>query len=129
MFTYQIRHETLQKIRVGIFLGIQTRINIPPTPVVGAQLSWYYWKYLIKSDDTVVNIGSNTWGNIPSCAGLYYLTLTAANTNKLGPLVLYINDAALSKPVLMYFEVVSKNVYDAKYGVTLLKVELEAQKF
>ncbi|MBE3101020.1 MAG: hypothetical protein IMZ47_01970 [Firmicutes bacterium] len=119
----------MQKIRVGIFLGIQTKINIPPAPVVGAQLSWYYWKYAIKSDDTVVNIGSGLWGDIPGCAGLYYLTLTAVNTNKLGPLVLYINDAALYKPVLMYFEVVSKNVYDAKYGVELLKVEPEAQEF
>ena len=129
MFTYQLRYETTQKIRVGVLLDKRSKFLDPVTPVSGALLSWYYWKYLIKADDTIVNIGSNLWIDIPNCSGLYYLTLTVSNTNKLGPLVLYIHDEQLAVPILMHFEVIRKNLYDSKYGTELLKVEPEAQEF
>lgn len=130
MFTYQLRHETEQKIRVGVLLTKQVKLTDPLNPVYGALLSWYYWRYLVKADETSVDIVNHNWSDIPNCAGLYYLTLTAEDTNKLGPLVLYIYDAgSLGSPILMYFEVIDKNVYDAKYGIELLKVEPEAQEF
>ncbi len=130
MFSYQIRHETQQKIRVGVLLTRQTKLTDPLNPISGAQLSWYYWKYIVKADETIVNIGTHVWADIPGCAGLYYLTLTSEDTNKLGSLVLYINDSvSLGRPILMYFEVIVKNVYDAKFGSDLLKVEPGAQKF
>lgn len=130
MFTYQLRHETEQKIRVGVLLTKQVKLTDPLDPIYGALLSWYYWRYLVKADETIVDVVNHTWSDIPSCAGMYYLTLTAVDTNKLGSLVLYIYDAgSLGKPILMHFEVIDKNVYDAKYGVELLKVESEAQEF
>lgn len=128
MFSHELRHETEQTVRVGVLLTKQTKLTDPLDPIYGAQLSWYYWRYVVKADGVIVDIVNHTWSDIPSCAGLYYLTFTVSDTNKLGPLVLYINDAyTLGKPILMYFEVVKKNVYDAKYGGALLKVETEPQ--
>lgn len=128
MFSYELRHETEQIVRVGVLLTKQSKLTDPLDPIYGAKLSWYYWKYIIKSDNTVVDIVSRAWSDIPSCEGLYYLTLTSMDTNKLGSLVLYIYDASsLGKPIFMNFEVIKKNVYDAKYGDALLKVETEPQ--
>ena len=130
MFTHQLRHETEQKVRVGVLLTKQNKLTDPLNPVYGASLNWYFWRYLVKADETIVDIVNHIWNDIPSCAGLYYLTLTVTDTNKLGPLVLYIFDAeSLGTPILMHFEVIRKNLYDSKYGIELLKVEPEAQEF
>jgi len=125
----ELRHNTEQKVRVGVLLTKQTKLTDPLNPVSGALLSWYYWKYIIKSDETVINLLSNNWIDIPNCAGCYYLTLTATNTNQLGPLIVYIFDASsLGKPIYMEFEVVSRNFWDAKYNNNLLSIESQAQK-
>lgn len=128
MFFHELRHETRQVVRVGVLLAKQKRFADPLSPIYGAQLSWYYWRYIVKANGAVVDIVNRNWNDIPSCAGLYYLTFTVWDTNKLGPLVLYIHDAiSLGKPILMHFEVINKNVYDSKYGNELLKVETEPQ--
>lgn len=128
MFSQQLRYETKQVVRVGVLLAKQRKLTDPLVPVNGAQLSWYYWRYIVKANGHVVDIVNRAWSDIPSCAGLYYLTFTVGNTNKLGPLVLYIHDTELlNEPILMHFEVINKNVYDAKYGSALLKVETEPQ--
>jgi hypothetical protein len=126
MFTYQLRYNTKQVVRVGVFLAKQRKLTDPLTPIVGAQLSQFYWRYVVKANGGVVDVVNRLWKDIPSCSGLYYLTLTAWNTNQLGPLVLYIHDQdLLNEPILMHFEVIDKNVYDSKYGNELLKVETE----
>lgn len=128
MFSQELRHETEQIVRVGVFLTKQVKLTDSLDPVSGAQLSWYYWRYIVKADGTVVDILSHTWSDIPSCAGLYYLTLLLTDTDKLGSLILYVYDAtSLGKPILINFEVIKKNVYDARYGSALLKVESEPQ--
>lgn len=124
----KLRHETEQIVRVGVLLTKQTKLTDSLDPIYGAELSWYWWRYIVKADGTVVDIVNHSWNDIPQCAGLYYLTFTVLDTNKLGTLVLYIYDAeSLGRPVLMYFEVIDKNVYDSKYGNKLLKVETESQ--
>lgn len=128
MFSYELRHETEQTVRVGVLLTKQSKLTDSLNPVYGAQLNWYYWRYVVKADGVVVDIVNHVWSDIPSCAGLYYLTFTMSDTNELGPLVLYIYDAeSLGKPILMHFEVIDKNVYDSKYKNKLLKVESEPQ--
>ena len=123
MSIQQLRHGTEQTVRVGVLLE-PNQID----PVWDAELNWFWWRYLVKADGTVIDIVNHTWSMISSCAGVYFLTFTAADTNKLGALTLYIHDAvSLGKPILMYFEVIDKNVYDAKYGNALLKVETEPQ--
>lgn len=103
----KLKYNTEQTVRVGVLLAKPTKFEDPANPVYGALLSWYYWKYLIKADDTTVDIVNHTWSDIPNCAGCYFLTLTAEDTNKLGPLILYIYDAAsLGRPIFMDFEVV-----------------------
>jgi len=125
----ELRHNTQQNIRVGVLLTKQIKLTDPLDPVSGAQLSWYFWRYLIKPDGAVQDILTRTWNDILNCAGCYFLTVTVADTNLLGPLILYIYDAgSLGKPIFMEFEVVSQNVWDSKYNSTLLKTEPFAQK-
>lgn len=126
----ELRQSTQQVVRVGVLLTKQLKLTDPLNPIYGAVLSWYYWKYLIKSDGTVINIGTRSWSDIPNCAGCYFLTLTITDTDKLGPLVLYIYDAvSLGKPIYMEFSVIDKNVYDSKYGNSLMKVLPEPREF
>ena len=98
-----------QKIRVGVLLAKPAKFSDPANPVYGASLSWYYWRYIVKADETIIDILTHTWSDIPNCAGCYFLTLTASDTEKLGPLTLYIYDAAsLGKPIFLQFEVGAK---------------------
>ena len=114
---------------MGVLLTKQNKLTDPLNPIYGALLSWYFWRYIIKSYGTVVSILNNTWTDIPNCAGCYFLTLTTANTNSLGPLVLYIYDAgSLGRPIFMEFEVISQNMWDSKYSNGQLAIESQAQK-
>lgn len=125
----ELRHNTEQIIRVGVLLTKQSKLTDPLNPIYGALLEWYYWRYIVKADGTVQDILTRTWTDIPNCAGCYFLTLTAADTEMLGPLTLYIYDAgSLGKPIFMEFEIVSKCFWDAKYNDDCLVIESQAQK-
>jgi len=127
----ELRHNTEQIIKVGVLLTKQLKMTDPLDPIYGAQLSWYYWRYLIKSDGTTVDILNHTWSDIPNCAGCYFLTVTETDTNQLGSLIVYIYDAAsLGKPIFMEFEVISQNVWDSKYSANdfLITESQHAQK-
>lgn len=98
-----------QKVRVGVLLAKPTKFSDPRNPVYGALLSWYYWRYIVKADETIIDILAHVWSDVPNCAGCYFLTLTASDTEKLGPLTLYIYDVvSLGKPIFMQFEVVAR---------------------
>lgn len=126
MFVQELRHETEQTVRVGVLLK-KTKNN-PLEPIYGALLNWFYWRYLVKADEALVDIVNHEWSDIPCCEGLYYLTFTVLDTSIKGPLTLYIHDDnVLGKPILMHFMVIDKNTYDSKYGNNLLKTEPEAQ--
>jgi len=125
----ELRHNTEQRVRVGVLLTKQTKLTDPLNPIYGALLEWYYWRYIVKADGTTLDILTHSWDDIPNCAGCYFLTLTAADTNCLGPLILYIYDAgSLGKPIFMEFEVVAQNIWDCKYGDSLPCIESQAQK-
>lgn len=124
-----MRYNTAQYIPVGAIQAKKSRINDPNSPVVGAQLSWYYWHYLRKADGSVVDIVSRLWYNVPNCAGCYQLGLATSDVNVLGPLMVYIFDAnAMQDPVFVTAEVVTQNYYDSKYGTAKLSVETFAMK-
>lgn len=96
----------------------------PVTPVTGATLDWYWWRYLIKADGTVVDLLGHTWNDVPSCDGVYFLTLTAADLDQRGLLEVYIHDAvSLGRPILQRFWVVDKNAWDARYAEKLAAVD------
>lgn len=121
----ELRHETEQTIVVGLFLEKKSR-GYPINPYSGMSLDWCWWRYLIKSNGTVVDISSRAWEDVPNCDGMYFLTLLSSDVNRKGFLTVYIHDASfLGKPVVQYFQVVDKNVYDSKYGDELLKVSPE----
>jgi len=125
----ELKYATSQTIIVGVFLEKKSK-EYPTDPYSGLVLDWCYWRYLIKADGTVVDIGNRIWSEVSNCSGLYYLTLMASDVDIRGPLIIYIHDAEfLGKPVKLDYMVVNKNVYDSKYGVDLLKTEPEAQKF
>lgn len=118
-----LRHNTQQTVCVGVLIAHNSDV----IPIEYASLSWYWWHYIIKADKSVVNIAGRTWSMVPSCDGVYFLTLTATDTDKLGPLKLYINDEfGLGKPIYLDFNVISKNLYDAKYSQNLLAVEQDS---
>lgn len=123
----ELRHDSEQDVHVGVFLE-KNKKGCQRIPYSGLQLDWCYWRYLIKADGAVVDIVNRTWSGIPNCAGLYFLTLLASDVDQKGPLTIYIHDDGfLGKPVMMSFMIVDKNVYDSKYGNSLLKVETEPQ--
>ena len=125
----ELRQGTEQVVRIGVLLTKQTKLTDPLNPVYGADLSWYYWRYLVKPDGTVVDLIGHTWIDIPNCAGCYYLTLTAEDTAQLGHLTVYIFDAgSLGKPIYQTFYVTNKNNYDSKYDDKLLVVEPPAEE-
>jgi len=127
----ELRYNTQQIIPIGVLQTKKIKLNDPNSPVVGALLSWYYWRYIRKANGTVLDIVSRTWADIPSCAGCYTLTLLATDTNMLGPLVVYISDAiSLESPIYIVARVITQNVFDAKYGSALQQTYVEpfAQK-
>ena len=115
MFYQELRHETEQTIRVGVILEVG---KIPNVPILGAHLDWFYWRYLIKPDGTVVDIALNhAWADVPSCDGVYFLVLNCSDMDQKGVLTLYINDSSfLFHPIYLQFLVIDKNIYDSKYG-------------
>lgn len=75
----------------------------------------------------IVNIGGNTW-SAHLGGGMYNLTLTAANTDTVGPLTVFVYDSA-HRPFRLDFIVLEANVYDSLYGaagVDYLKVDLQS---
>lgn len=125
----EIRQGTQQTIRVGVLLTKQNKLTDPLNPIYGAQLSWYYWRYLVKPDGTVIDLIGRPWIDIPNCAGCYYLTLNASDTDQLGHLTLYIYDSdSLGRPVFQTFYVTNQNEWDSKYDNKLLIVEQHAEK-
>lgn len=117
----ELRQNTQQTIRVGVLLTKQTKLTDPLNPINGAQLNWYYWRYLVKPDGTVIDVSTRPWMDIPNCAGCYYLTLLPSDTDKLGHLTLYIYDAvSLGRPIYETFYIINQNEWDAKYDTKLL---------
>lgn len=124
----ELRQSTQQVIPVGVLLTKQIKLTDPLNPVYGASLSWYFWRHLIKPDGTTVDIVNHTWSDIPSCAGCYNLTLTEQDTAICGTLMLYIFDASsLGKPIFMELKIIKQNVWDSKYGDSLLITESHAK--
>jgi len=123
----ELRYNTEQIVRVGVFIEDLEYIGQPLYPVYGVNLTWYSWHYAVKADGTIVELCNHTWENIPNCSGCYYLTLTASDTDQLGPLILYFYDVSLKDPIFMEFSVINPNVWDSKYGDNLMSVDF-AQK-
>jgi len=125
----ELRQGTEQTIRVGVLLTKQSKLTDPLNPVYGAQLDWYYWRYLVKPDGTVIDLIGHPWIDIPNCAGCYYLTLSASDTDQLGHLTTYIYDAEnLGRPVFQTFYITNQNNWDSKYDSKLLVVEQQAEE-
>lgn len=119
----ELRQNTQQVVRVGVLLTKQTKMTDPLNPISGAELSWYYWRYLVKPDGAIIDIVGRSWIDIPNCAGCYYLGLSKMDTDLPGHLTLYIFDAcSLGRPIFQTFHILNQNEYDSKYGDTLLKV-------
>lgn len=124
----ELRHNTGQVVRVGVIFHRRNKVNDPLIPAAGIQLDQFICRYLIKAGGQVVDIVDRPWSDIPQCMGCYNLNLSSINCNKLGSLVLYLfNGVPTEFPIWMEFNVINQNVYDAKYGNALLKVETEPQ--
>ena len=124
----ELRYNTGQIIKAGILIAKRLKLTDPFNPIIGAQLNWYYWRYIIKADGGVIDIVNYNWNNIPNCAGWYFLTLPIISCNKLGSSVLYIFDSySLEVPIFMEFNVITQNEWDSKYGDKYLRVEQDSK--
>jgi hypothetical protein len=118
----ELRYNTAQTIVLGPFLEQQSR-GYPINPYGSLQISWCYWRYLIKADGSVVDLGTRNWSGVPSCTGLYFIELLASDVDVLGATKIYVHDSSfIGKPVYVNSVVVKQNYYDSKYGDDNLRV-------
>jgi len=112
----ELRQNTEQTVRIGVLLTKQSKLTDPLNPVYGAQLNWYYWRYLVKPDGTIIDLVTRSWIDIPGCTGCYYLTMLPSDTDQLGHLTVYIFDAnSLGRPIFETLYVINSNEWDSKY--------------
>ena len=125
----ELRQNTSQSITVGPVLGKITRLADPLIPISNALLSQCTYARLIRNSGTSVSVGARTWYAVPDCAGFYTFPIAPSDVNTLGSLYLCVyNQSTWERPVVMEFEVISQNMWDAKYNNVLLSVEQSAQK-
>lgn len=118
----ELRYETQQSILVGLFLE-KLKYEYPRKPYSGLQLSWCWWRHLIKANGQIVDIVNRNWVGAGSCTGFYWLTLLVEDTNQKGRLTVYIHDENfIGIPVVQHFMIIDRNVYDSKYGSKLLEI-------
>lgn len=104
----RLKKSTAKIVRVGPALDVTDGV----TPETGITLSGADSAALCKSDGTVTSITSNTWSAVSGMDGYYNLTLTAANVDTVGQLMISILDAGTMFPIKAEFEVVDGTVYD-----------------
>lgn len=122
----ELRQKTTQTIIVGPFLD-KTTNKVPITTITLAGLTY---RHFVCSNWSIINLNTGrTWGPATGANGFYITQLAESETNFLGHGYLYFyNATTMSSPVVIVCNVISQNVYDAKYGSILLKTEPFAEK-
>ncbi len=109
-----LKADTLVKVVIGPVVAVGDGF----TPVTTLAVSSADEAEIIKHDAAAVtDISGNTFAAITSADGYYNLTLTAAQLDTEGMLVVIINDDSLCLPLKALFMVVNANVYDSLYAV------------
>jgi len=120
-----LRQSTQVKIDIGLILDKADGV----TPVSGLLLTDIWNTNLLKHNGgTVVDLTGRTWADTVGIAGMYRLTLTAADVDTLGLVTVIFQDDWYLCPVRQDYMVLNKNYYDSKFNSKLLRIEPLAQK-
>lgn len=116
--TIRLKQSTAsQEVPLGPFLDSTDGVT-PETGLTIANTDIQLW---VMGATSLAN--KNSGGATHMAGGIYYCTLDATDTATLGALVLFISVAG-ALPIKVECEVVSANVYDARYGADLLQVDV-----
>lgn len=116
-----LKQSTEVIVRLGQFVDLTDAV----TPETGITLGAADQAEVLKgtAGAATVDISGNTWAAITGAGGMYNLTLTASNTDTIGPLSVVVADASVCLPVVKEFFVVSEEMYDNLLsGAALLSV-------
>ena len=107
-----LKADTGVVVTVGPFVdvgdGFTPQIDIDITVANEAEL-------LKHASSTVVSISGRTWTAVANCRGYYSLTLTAADTEDEGMLVVIVQDDSETLPVKQEYMVLAAASYDSLY--------------
>lgn len=120
----ELRQSTSIIIKVGVAVN-----STGVTPVTNLTIDAADEAELLKNGTTGTLAIGGTLSAITNCDGWYNLTLSATDTDTLGPLTLAINDDSAILPIWQDYMVVSQNYYDNKYGTTPLRATLTAATY
>lgn len=111
----KLRQSTSRIVRIGPFVDVSDGA----TPEAGITLGTADEAEILKAGGGAsVSIAGNTWAAVTGSDGWYDLTLTAANTDTVGDLVVVVQDLSVCLPVFAEFQVVEEAVYDELYAAS-----------
>jgi hypothetical protein len=110
----ELRYNTATTRRIGSFVQYNTGVS----PVDTVDLTSVDKAEILKgtAGALTTDISGRGFKVVAGASGWYNLGLLASDTDTTGPLVVVVQDDDLVCPVHVYFEVVSQNYYDSKYG-------------
>ncbi len=108
-----LKQSTSIDVRIGPFVDVGDGF----TPEVGITLGAADEAEALKADGAAtVDISARTWAAVTGADGWYDLTLSTADTDTIGELVIVIHDDSVCLPVFQRFQVVEEAVYDALFA-------------
>ena len=108
-----LKQSTGLDVRLGPFVDASDGV----TPETGITLAAADQAEGLKADGAAtVDISGRTWAAVTGCDGWYDLTLTTADTDTIGELVIVIQDSSVCLPVFARFQVVEEAIYDALFA-------------
>lgn len=109
----KLKQSTARIVAICRFLDV----NDARTPVTTLTLTGADEAEALKANGAAtVDISGRTWTAISGADGCYHLSLSASDTDTVGPLKILVQDDSLVLPREADFEVVEEAVYDAVYG-------------
>lgn len=108
-----LRQSTEVIVPVGTFVDVGDGF----TPETGITLGAADEAELLKAAGAAtVDISGNTFAAVSGCDGTYHLTLTASNTDTVGPMRVVVQDDSVCLPVWQDFFVVEEAIFDMLYA-------------
>lgn len=109
----ELRQSTIIEVKIGMAVN-----STGVTPVTNLTIDGADEAEILKNGVTATVSIAGTLTAITGADGWYLLTLSASDTDTLGPLTVVINDDSAILPLWRDYEVVTPGYYDAKYAST-----------
>lgn len=109
----ELRQSTAINVKIGPAVN-----STGVTPVTGLTIDAADEAEILKANTTATLAISGTLSAIANCDGWYNMSLTAGDTDELGPLTVVIQDDSAILPIFRDYMVVDQTYFDAKYNTT-----------